>query len=240
MLRERGRRAVPWLVLGLMLVSHHMAAAARWDVKDTHDRLDRIYKKLGIDQPKETQQGCGGCEPREQQAKPQKRPDSPRVRAPRMPAWLGYLLIGVILAAMLIPLFFVLKNSFSDARDTRPAPEDEDDEEGDTIVEARQPWVVDLSECRRLVEQGRLAEAFASLHRLTLLGLERMRQLILDETTTNWEYVRRLISRPELRQVLSAVTLAAERSVLGQSPPGVERYHELERMVREQVKEGAA
>jgi hypothetical protein len=232
----RRERILPGLVLLAMLVAHH-AAAARWDVKDTHDRLDRIYKKLGIEEPKEPEDS--GCQPR-QSKQPQKKKSSPTVRAPRMPAWLGYLLIGVILAAMLIPLILVLRNSFSDSRDERPQLDDEDEEEGDTIVDARQPWVVDLSECRRLVQQGRLAEAFASLHRLTLLGLERMRHLTLEESVTNWEYVRRLISRPELKQMLAAVTLAAERSVLGDSPPGVERYQELERMVLRHVQEGGA
>lgn len=242
---ERAKRRssrLPWLVLALMLVCHHAAAAGRWDVKDTHDRLDRIYKKLGIEEPREKPrtEGCQGCTPEEEEQKPEKERPPSRVRAPKMPAWLGYLLIGVILAAMLIPLFLVLKNSFSDARAEKAKPEEEEEEEGDTLVEARGPWVVDLSECRRLVEQGRVAEAFAALHRLTLLGLERMRHLTLDETTTNWEYVRRLISRPELKQVLSAVTLAAERSVLGHDPPGVERYRELERMVLDHVQEGRA
>jgi hypothetical protein len=240
--RERTRsRRLPWLVLTLMLVCHH-AAAARWDVKDTHDRLDRIYKKLGIEQPREKppSEGCQGCAPDQEEQKPEKERPPSRVHAPKMPAWLGYMLIGVILAAMLIPLFLVLKNSFSDARTEKAKPEEEEEEEGDTLVATRGPWVVDLSECRRLVEQGRVAEAFASLHRLTLLGLERMQHLTLDETTTNWEYVRRLISRPELKQVLAAVTLAAERSVLGQNPPGVERYRELESMVLTHVQEGRA
>ena len=237
--RRRTGRAVPWLVLALMLLAHHVAAA-KWDVKDTHDRLDRIYKKLGIKEHKEsTSEGCR-CQPEQKSEQPDKEERSQSTSTPRMPAWLGYLLIGLILAAMLIPLIFVLKNSFSDPRDRRPVQDEEYEEEGDTLVDARPAWVVDLSECRRLVQQGRLAEAFASLHRLTLLGLERMSQLMLDETTTNWEYVRRLISKPELRQMLSSVTLAAERSVLGQSPPGVERYQELERMVLEHVQEGMA
>ena len=223
-----------------MFMTHQLAEAARWDVKDTHDRLDRIYNKLGIEQPEEKAQGCG-CEPKKKvEQKPRQKEESPRVRAPRMPAWLGYLMIGLILAAMLVPLLLVLRNSFTSEGRTELPEEEEEEEEGDTEVDERGPWVVEVSECRRLLEQGRVAEAFASLHRLTLLGLERMRQLTLDETTTNWEYVRRLISKPQLKQVLAAVTLAAEQSVLGHRPPGVEQYRALEQMVLEQVQEARA
>ena len=246
---DRARSALPFLVLGLMCLVHQVAAGAgkppaeaektaRWDVKDTHDRLDRIYNKLGIEEPEpESDQGCG-CEPEEKRAEPEPK-ELPWARAPRMPAWLGYLMIGLISAAMLVPLFLVLRNSFaSEKRADRP-PEEEPEEQ-QAAAPTRGPWVVDLSECRRLVQQGRLAEAFAALHRLTLLGLQRMRQLTLDQTTTNWEYVRRLISRSELKQVLGGVTLAAEQSVLGHKPPGVERYEELERVVLQHVKEGRA
>ena len=125
--RRRTGRAVPWLVLALMLLAHHVAAA-KWDVKDTHDRLDRIYKKLGIKEHKEsTSEGCR-CQPEQKSEQPDKEERSQSTSTPRMPAWLGYLLIGLILAAMLIPLIFVLKNSFSDPRDRRPVQDEESEE----------------------------------------------------------------------------------------------------------------
>jgi hypothetical protein len=140
---------------------------------------------------------------------------------------------------MLIPLFFVLKNSFTGDTVRRSVDDDDDDDDDEGATEERRgPWVVDLSECRRLLAQGKLAEAFAALHRLTLLGLSRLRHLTLDETTTNWEYVRRLVSKPQLRDVLSKVTLAAEQSVLGKSPPGAAQYETLEQLVLQHVQEG--
>jgi len=54
------RRLLPWLAFAGLFVCHHAAGAARWDVKDTHDRLDRIYKELGIEQEEEQAEGCGG------------------------------------------------------------------------------------------------------------------------------------------------------------------------------------
>jgi len=226
---------VPWLFIVGLFVGH-AASAAKWDVKDTHDRLDRIYKKLGIDEPEEEKKSDSWCEPKEKKREEPREPR--RWRAPRMPAWLGYFMIIAILAAMLVPLFFVLKNSFAGDTTRRSDEEDEEDEEEGPTEVRRGPWVVDLSECRRLLAQGKLAEAFASLHRLTLLGLSRLRHLTLDETTTNWEYVRRLVSKPQLRDVLSKVTLAAEQSVLGRSPPGAARYEALEQLVLQHVQEG--
>jgi hypothetical protein len=61
--------------------------------------------------------------------------------------------------------------------------------------------------------------------------------LSLNDTTTNWEYVRRLSSKPALKEALSAVTRAAEQAVLGHNPPGVDRYEKLEQLVLERVRE---
>jgi hypothetical protein len=138
----------------------------------------------------------------------------------------------VVLAAMLVPLLLALRRGYREL----PAGgvEVTDDELDDPTVVAA-PWRVDLDECRRLVAAGRVSEALAALHRLTLLALERTGHLTLDSTTTNWEYVRQLSSKPALRRMLAAVTEGAERAVLGHRPPGVERYHELEGLVREGV-----
>ncbi len=289
---------LPWLALLLIFVSGY-AGGAKWDKKDTHDRLDRIYKDLGLDGEEEEQgcnkgrepeeerggcQGCAGCQPKKRckapsgkggagggvagkggegkdgkdgkgkdskdkagkdgkdgkDGKSAAKADPECEEEPTklsMPSWLGYLLFGVIIAAMLIPLIFVLRNSYRD-KANQPLQADVELEEPRAPTEAALgPWFVDLSECRRLFEQGRLTEAFASLHRLTLLNLEQGRHLTLTETTTNWEYVRRLVSKPALREALSRVTLAAEQSVLGQSPPGPEVYEQLERLVIQRLQE---
>jgi len=202
------------------------------DVRDTHERLQRIYKKLGIEREKkkpiklDEDEGCN---------RGRRTSTSPRVRTPgvtpSMPPFLGYLLIAIVVIAMLIPLYFALRSSYQDA--PKAVAEAEEEESAGATEERAGPWVVDLSECRRLSEAGRLAEAFAALHRLTLLALERGHHLTVDETTTNWEYVRRLASKPTLKQMLSGVTLAAEESVLGKRPPDRERYLSLERQVIE-------
>ena len=200
------------------------------DVRDTHERLQRIYKKLGIERevakpvPQDEDEGCNRQRRGER---------APRVRTPgftpTMPPFLGYLLIAIVVIAMLIPLYYALRSSYRDAPKAVAAAE-EAEAEAPAAAQVG-PWRVDLSECRRLLEAGRLAEAFAALHRLTLIAFEKNNQLTIDETTTNWEYVRRLSSKPSLKQTLAGVTLAAEESVLGKRPPDKERYLSLERQV---------
>lgn len=243
-MREPRRPRLAWLILLLMLVSD-LALGEKWDVPDTHGRLDRIYKELGIErEQQQTAEGCSwqqrkdGQDPKESQGCSGGSTESlTPPRLPVLPPWLGYLLVSVILAGMLIPLVLTLRRSFRQVSQKRVTADDDADE--DTADErARQPWVVDLSQCRYLIEQGRLPEAFAALHRLTLLGLEQGHHLTLDGATTNWEYVRRLASKPQLRDALAAVTRAAEQSVLGQRPPALEQYRSLERMVLERVQQG--
>ena len=206
------------------------AKAKPADAKDTHQRIEKIYQRLGIEpEQKELSRGCGGG--RIEQHKDQ---DKPSRRGLSMPPALGYVLLGVVLAAMLIPLLLALRSGYREVPESGGATAD--DELDDPTV-AVAPWRVDLDECRRLVAAGRVAEALAALHRLTLLALERTGHLTLDSTTTNWEYVRQLTSRPALRRMLAAVTEGAERAVLGHRPPGVERYRELEALVREGVQQ---
>lgn len=223
-------RRLPWLVLLLMLVSGH-AAGEKWEVEDTHQRLDRIYEELGIEQPEAAPQESG-CQPPERR-RIEERP-RPRAAPAAVPPFLGYLLIGIVLAAMLVPLFLMLRNSYREARSAEE-PIEEEPEEADTIAGERQVWRVDVGEARRLFQEGRIPEAYAALHRVTLLTLDGAGLIRLDETTTNWEYVRKLSARPEMRQVLAAVTEAAERSVLGRRPPDAARYQQLEGLVVERV-----
>jgi hypothetical protein len=247
---ERRRRAVaPWLALGLLALCHLAASAASRtaeqplpdkptaaprspDVPDTHQRLDRIYRKLGLrdDKPVKPRTDDEGCRCKQQEQKPRQRQElTPRVATPAMPAAIGYVLIALIIVAMLIPIYFALRSSYRDPA-ARAEPEAEDEPER-SAERPREAWQVDLSEARRLLQQGRVAEAFAALHRATLLTLERSAHLTLDEATTNWEYVRRLASKPELRATLSAVTLAAEQSVLGRSPPDATHFMKLEQLL---------
>ncbi len=210
------------------------------DVRDTHERLQRIYKKLGIEREEEKQpkklDDSEGCN-RDRRSSPAPRVRSPGL-TPAMPPFLGYLLIGIVIVAMLIPLYYALRSSYRDAPKAVAAAEEE---EAAAASEAPSgPWRVDLSECRRLLEAGRLAEAFAALHRLTLLALEQRHQLTLDESTTNWEYVRRLASKPALKQMLAGVTLAAEESVLGKRPPDRHVYLTLEQQVLDATSGGEA
>jgi hypothetical protein len=234
------RSRLPWLALVVVLLGGYLATAATKppqqplaprgaaDVQDTHARLDRIYRKLGLrsDRPvaREEDEGCN-CG-RQRQAQHGPRPAPVKVATPAMPPFLGYLLLGVIIVAMLVPLYYALRRSYS-SRDTAGQAAAEDEAEPEAEPD-RQAWRVDLSEARRLYDQGKLPEAFAALHRATLLTLERARQLTLDDTVTNWEYVRRLSSKPDLRATLSAVTLAAEQSVLGKRPPEGRHFLELE------------
>ena len=235
----RHRSFSPWLALIVVLLGGYLATAATKpprqapgggrtsDIQDTHARLDRIYRKLGLrsDRPavRERDEGCNCGRPRAQSG-PRHQPV--KVATPAMPPFLGYLLLGVIIAAMLVPLYYALRSSYS-SKDTAGQASAEDEDEPEAAPE-RQAWRVDLSEARRLYDQGKLPEAFAALHRATLLTLERARQITLDDTVTNWEYVRRLSSKPELRATLGAVTLAAEQSVLGKRPPEASHFLQLE------------
>jgi hypothetical protein len=234
-LGESGRRLLGVLVLiGLLSggVEEVLAGSKPADATDTHERLARIYKKLGIEreEKKPVARPREGCN-REPRTGSEPSVRAPRFATPAMPAFLGYLLIAIVVIAMLVPLYFALRSSY---RDAPKAIADAEEAEAPSASESpRGPWSVDLSECRKLIEAGKLAEAFAALHRLTLLAYQQNQVLSLDETTTNWEYVRRLVSKPALRQTLSGVTLAAEQSVLGRRPPDKERYLSLERQVIE-------
>jgi hypothetical protein len=75
---------------------------------------------------------------------------------------------------------------------------------------------------------------------LLLLALQERGDLRLDKTTTNWQYVRRLTSRPKLRRLLSDVTIAAERSVFGEHHLTATEYQGLEGRVQEEVLNDAA
>jgi hypothetical protein len=207
------------------------------DVPDTHKRLRRLYEEHGIwggpeekEKSRRMDTGCSGG------GTPAQEPGQP-VALPSMPAWLGYTILGIIVAGMLIPLIWMFRNSYRDSAAGKKKQQDQQDQEEPDQDGPRPPWRVDLSACRKLLQQGRLAEAFAALHRLTLLGLERLQALTLNETTTNWEYVRTLVGQPRVCEALAAVTLAAEQSVLGQTPPGAARYHELEQLVLARLEE---
>jgi len=235
--RASRRRVLPWAALGLLFLCDALAAPSKQaDVKDTHERLERIYKKLGIQReeeapPPKPEGGCGcGQQQQKPEAKPERRP-AQLPRAPAMPPFLGYLLVILVLAATLVPVYFALRSSYRSGSAAASAPEPEEPRPNGTPT--RGPWLVDLEECRRLVAAGRVTEAFAALHRATLLALARQSLLTLEDSSTNWEYVRRLTSKPALRQMLAAVTLAAEQSVLGKRPPERDHYFALERQVLE-------
>ena len=150
------------------------------------------------------------------------------MRAPlALPPLLGYFLVAVILGVVLLPLLISLSRYF------RPSPlkERQTVEKPQDSAPVKHPWQVDLSACRQLVQQGRLIEAFAALHRATLLQLEQHFNLRLEHNTTNWEYVRALASRPEISAVLAEVTRAAEQAVLGKDPPAAALYWNLEQRV---------
>jgi len=222
--RRRRRALVALLLLGASWALDRVAVAAgptgdRADVADTHQRLDRIYRELGIERAAPQQQpGCG----------PLIRPAEGS--SARLPSWLGYLLLALVIAAMLVPLLLALRGALG--RQRGDGLEDLAAEDEPPPFEA---WGVTLADCRALVVRGELAAACAGLHRLALLELERRGQLQLARTTTNWEYVRRLASRPALRQLLAELTEAAERAVLARRPPPEERYRQLEQRLLQQL-----
>ena len=203
------------------------------DVKDTHGRLQNIYARLGIQRATEApkareNQGCS-CQPRDK-GKSGSRTSRPSFRAPALPPILGWILIGIVVLGMVVPLVLALRSGIKDATPSAAA-DPEGEEDGATLVDASSPWRVSLDRCRRLVAEGRLGEAYGALHRLTLVALQHEGHLNLEATITNWQYVSRLLSKPSLRELLSAVTIAAERSVFGHQPPGPGRYRELEKML---------
>jgi len=219
--------------LSLMFLCHYAAGGQVEDVQDTHRRLDRIYDKHGIDRgtAKKAPTGCNWLSER-------KKEDRKVSWLSWIPGWFGYLVVGAMVAAMVVPLILILVASFRD-RDPRRDQEIEGPEGPDAgaVEEQLGPWQVDLSGCRRLMAQGRLAEAMAALHRLTLQALEEANYIALDGTTTNWEFVRQLDSSPGLRRILAQITLAAEQAVLGRNPPEPERYTDLERLVVQGMEE---
>ncbi|MCA9666351.1 MAG: hypothetical protein KC503_12210 [Myxococcales bacterium] len=240
--RDLRRRLTPWLAL-LVLALVSAAAQQRLeaatpaergeDVADTHQRLDRIYKRLGIRQVKESKP-TGGCNgDGEADAKKKKSKRSMLSGCGKMPAGFAYVLVGVIIVVMIVLIGMSLRSSYRDRGEPEQQPELEG--EGEAQPAPSEPWRVDLDECRRLARAGDLAGAFAALHRCTLLTFEHQRHLVLDQATTNWAYVRQLVSKPELKRLLAAVTEAAERSVLGLAPPELSHFDKLEARVREEV-----
>ena len=198
------------------------------DVGDPHQRIDRIIQQLGIKEAADEPRGCG------YRKRPEEKQQPGAVPRLQVPSFLGYLLLGVLFAAMLVPLILALRSGY------REVPDSGGDQQPDEALPSdsdgpRAPWRVDLSDCQRLLAAGQLAAAFAALHRLTLLGLQQRGHLTLDESTTNWAYVRRLASKPSLRRMLAQVTEAAERSVLSRRTPDIGRYRELERQVLEGI-----
>lgn len=220
------RRGAPWLALSLMFLCHYAAGGQLEDVQDTHRRLDRIYDKHGIDRGK-ARSAPIGCNCQTKQLDKNK-----------IPGWFAYMVTGAIVAAMVVPLIMILVASF---RSRNPGEyqggELPEEKETDSVEDPLGPWHVDLSICRRLMEQGRAAEALAALHRLILEALEEANYIALDGTTTNWEFVQQLDSSPGLRRILAQITLAAEQAVLGQSPPERSRYMDLERLVIQGMEE---
>jgi hypothetical protein len=240
------RLAAPLVALAPLLLVHAIAssviaASAAPDAVDTRARLARVYARLGIDRTPpaapEEDDGCR-CRPRPRSREAGARERVPVPNAARMPRAVAIVLVVIIALVMLVPLAFALRRSLRDA-ERRPAAVEEE-ERASPAAAAPAPWRADLEGCRRLVAEGRLAEAYAGLHRVTLLELERARLITLDPRTTNWEHVRRLSSRLELRELLSEVTTAAEESVLGARPPAPERYAALERLVLERLAPGPA
>lgn len=205
------------------------------EVKDTHQRLKRIYKRLGIrrearDAPK-WNTGCGGNERSTKEGGGlEMLPSAPPAA---IPAWLGYVLIGAVVVSLLVFVFLGMRQGRRDVQ-ALPSILDEE-EEGDPTEALYRPWRVTLEECCQLASEGKLIAAFAALHRLTLLALQERGDLRLEKTTTNWQYVRRLTSRPKLRRLLSEVTIAAERSVLGEHQLTEAEFQGLQRRVQQEV-----
>jgi len=227
--RPHRRSALPWLLLSLLFLSEALAGGRASDIDDTHARLKRLYKELGIerktDEPEESR-GCSCLRPKDR-GRAEQQPV--RISRRSMPPIVGYILLGAILLALIVPLAFSLRSAWARGQGLATAePEIEEEEEA---APERTPWRVDLDECRRLMSEGRVVEAFASLHRATLLALQREGRLTLDESSTNWEYVRRLSPDVTLSRTLASVTHAAEDAVLGERPPPADQYWELERQV---------
>jgi hypothetical protein len=193
------------------------------DAADTHQRIKGILTRLGIQAREEEPAGCTCGRPKKQR---EERGGRTQVS---MPPFLGYVLVGIVFAAMLVPLILALRSGY---RDVNAATDDEDAADAaNPDAPTRGPWRVDLADCQRLFAAGQLVLAFAALHRAVLVALERQGCFALDASTTNWAYVRRLAAQPELRRVLAAVTEAAERAVLGGHTPDAARYRELEQLV---------
>jgi len=212
------------------------------DVKDTHERLARIYARLGIERDKAKAPEQRGCSSNRQQdtskekkpagcGAPEKTGDQLNAPSPPMlPPALGYVLIGVVFAAMLLPLLLALRGRRDPIQTAAPDDHKEDRVEATPAMES---WDVSFAQCRRLLAAGHLADALAGLHRLMLLSLEHSDALVLDATSTNWDYVRQLVGRPEDRSLLSKITIAAESAVLGKHPVDAARYEELEQLLQE-------
>lgn len=211
------------------------AARQKWEIKDTHEKLNHIYQQLGIQQ-EESSMPTSGCR---WQGKPETAKSSFKIAISPVPRSLSYALIIIILAMMLIPLYYVLRNNRS-LTALRSLSEDSvsgvlDDQQQSYPL---YPWPLNFAECRHLLSEGRVAEAFAGLHHL-MLGYLSQRQLItLKRSTTNWEYVRQLSSQPALMSILTGVTQAAEQAVLGKRPLAHDLYVILEQQVMSAVAGG--
>jgi hypothetical protein len=197
------------------------------DVKDTRQRIESIYQRMGIKRKTAAPPKWRGCS-----AKDDGEGEVPDLRvntAPlSMPPWLGWALIALVVGMLLVFIVIGIANNKKQDqgdRDQLGSAADEDERAQPPLPNG--PWAITLTVARQLLAQGKRAEAFAALHRVALIALAQQSMLQLNPKATNWDYVRRLAGKPSLRRMLSELTIAAERSVLGEQPPNEAQFDKL-------------
>lgn len=142
--------------------------------------------------------------------------------------WLGTLLEAVLWAGLLAVLGFLiyllvrtylLSHAASEAAD---GSEREAKAEADLIeslpFEVPRPQGDLLAEAKRLYEQGAYGPAVIYLFSYQLVQLDRHQAIRLTRGKTNRQYLRELLSRPELSRILERTMVAFEDVFFGHHP----------------------
>jgi hypothetical protein len=142
--------------------------------------------------------------------------------------WLGALLETLLWTALLAVLGFLIYLLARTYLLSHAAPEVADSTEWETKAEADsieslpfempRPQADLLAQARRLYEQGAYAQAIVYLFSYQLVQLDRHQAIRLTRGKTNRQYLRELLSRPELKRILEHTMIAFEDVFFGHHP----------------------
>lgn len=242
-MQNRLPKMLAFCILLLLLINSQAAFTPRneptalelKEIEDTHSRLNRIYRQTGLRQelPAWTREGCGCDKPISHKVLPE------IITKPDVLSFLNYILIVIILAVMLIPLYYAAKKESLAPIDLALSNKNDFKLETDVLEDKTLPsWPRDLEECNHLMEQKFSVRAYAGLHHLLLSALAQYQFINLNPCYSNGDYQNQLARVTNLNVLLAEVTKAAEQAVWGRKPPASDLYWILQKQVRDNWENG--